>query len=292
MSVAFNSEPLGGILTTAPGSASPGASRADVFVGGTERGLWQDTWNGSVWSPWGFSRRPDHLGSGGSLQRSKPNRRVRARRQAPALPTLVERHRVEQLAALGWNPDHRNCRRPSDRDSGTLDVFARGTDNGALAVVRRWWQNKGPLRAVGWCAHFGPWRNLLGDRPRGRGRAWGRQRGLATATGMPRPAGATGPHWAAFSPQVQPFPPARPATWTYSLSVPTEGSGAWPSTRGRGAHGNRWEVSGRASRRRPIDRDDHHRCLLAQVGQQPLAPGLLGGPSRQHQARDRSASSR
>ena len=48
----FTLTPLGGILTTGPGSSSWGASRADVFVGGTDLGAWQQTWNGTSWQSW------------------------------------------------------------------------------------------------------------------------------------------------------------------------------------------------------------------------------------------------
>ena len=43
---------LGGILTSGPDASSWGAGRADVFAVGTDRGLWQNTWNGTAWGGW------------------------------------------------------------------------------------------------------------------------------------------------------------------------------------------------------------------------------------------------
>src|SRR5205823_3779169 len=48
----FTLTSLGGTLTTGPGSSSWGASRADAFVGGTDRGVWQQAWTGTSWSGW------------------------------------------------------------------------------------------------------------------------------------------------------------------------------------------------------------------------------------------------
>jgi spore germination protein YaaH len=44
---------IGGSITSGPDASSWGASRTDVFVRGTENGLWQTTWNGTTWS-WTF----------------------------------------------------------------------------------------------------------------------------------------------------------------------------------------------------------------------------------------------
>ena len=44
---------VGGVVSSGTGAASWGSSRTDVFVRGTEGGLWQATWNGSTWS-WTF----------------------------------------------------------------------------------------------------------------------------------------------------------------------------------------------------------------------------------------------
>jgi len=52
MHFTFTLTSLGGVLTTGPGSSSWGASRADAFVGGTDRGVWQQAWTGTSWSGW------------------------------------------------------------------------------------------------------------------------------------------------------------------------------------------------------------------------------------------------
>jgi hypothetical protein len=44
---------VGGVITSGPDASSWGAARTDVFVRGTENGLWQTTWNGAAWS-WTF----------------------------------------------------------------------------------------------------------------------------------------------------------------------------------------------------------------------------------------------
>jgi len=46
-------EKLGGVITSGPDVASWGPNRLDVFVSGTEHGLWQVTWDGVSWS-WHF----------------------------------------------------------------------------------------------------------------------------------------------------------------------------------------------------------------------------------------------
>jgi spore germination protein YaaH len=43
---------LGGIVTSGPDASSWSANRTDVFVRGTDNGMWQKTWNGSSWSGW------------------------------------------------------------------------------------------------------------------------------------------------------------------------------------------------------------------------------------------------
>lgn len=44
---------VGGVISSGPDPSSWGASRTDVFVRGSENGLWQTTWNGTSWS-WSF----------------------------------------------------------------------------------------------------------------------------------------------------------------------------------------------------------------------------------------------
>jgi spore germination protein YaaH len=44
---------VGGLISSGPDASSWGAARTDVFVRGSENGLWQTTWNGSAWT-WTF----------------------------------------------------------------------------------------------------------------------------------------------------------------------------------------------------------------------------------------------
>jgi spore germination protein YaaH len=43
---------LNGVLTSGPGASSWGAARTDVFAVGSDRGLWQNVWNGTAWGGW------------------------------------------------------------------------------------------------------------------------------------------------------------------------------------------------------------------------------------------------
>ena len=43
---------LGGVLVSGPGVSSWGSTRSDVFAQGGERGLWQNTYNGTTWGGW------------------------------------------------------------------------------------------------------------------------------------------------------------------------------------------------------------------------------------------------
>jgi hypothetical protein len=49
---AWQSDNLGGILTTSPSAASWGASRLDVFALGTDDSLFHIAWDGTRWSSW------------------------------------------------------------------------------------------------------------------------------------------------------------------------------------------------------------------------------------------------
>ena len=50
MNVTWNS--LGGVITAGPDASSWGSTRTDVFVRGTDNGLWYRTWNGTSWGGW------------------------------------------------------------------------------------------------------------------------------------------------------------------------------------------------------------------------------------------------
>jgi hypothetical protein len=44
---------VGGVITSDPGAVASAGNRIDVFVRGTEGGLWDATWNGTTWT-WTF----------------------------------------------------------------------------------------------------------------------------------------------------------------------------------------------------------------------------------------------
>jgi hypothetical protein len=44
--------PLGGVLTSGPDASSGGSSSLDVFVRGTDNGMWRISWNGATWGNW------------------------------------------------------------------------------------------------------------------------------------------------------------------------------------------------------------------------------------------------
>jgi len=129
---------LGGVITSGPDAASWGADRKDVFVRGTDNGLWQRTWNGTSWSPW--------VSLGGVLTSSPaavswgPNRLdVFVRGTDNALwhkwYDAAGWHNWEWLGGvLTSGPD------VDSWASGQLDVFVRGTDNG---LWHRWFDSSG-----------------------------------------------------------------------------------------------------------------------------------------------------
>jgi len=129
---------LGGILTSGPDASSWSATRTDVFVRGTDNGLWQRTWNGTSWSPW--------VSLGGVLTSSPaavswgPNRLdVFVRGTDNALwhkwYDAAGWHNWEWLGGvLTSGPD------VDSWASGQLDVFVRGTDNG---LWHRWFDSSG-----------------------------------------------------------------------------------------------------------------------------------------------------
>jgi hypothetical protein len=41
------------VITADPGAVASASNRIDVFVRGTDNGLWQTTWNGATWT-WSF----------------------------------------------------------------------------------------------------------------------------------------------------------------------------------------------------------------------------------------------
>jgi hypothetical protein len=138
---------LGGVLTSGPDASSSGAAATDVFVRGTDNGLWQRTWNGSVWSPWRslggvLTADPSAVSWGvgridvfvrgtdnGLWQRSWTGSAWNAWQSLGGV--------------LSSGPDASSC------SSGHLDVYALGTDRG---IWRR-----------GWSGSWSPWQPLGGS---------------------------------------------------------------------------------------------------------------------------------
>jgi hypothetical protein len=125
---------LGGILTAGPGSSSWGTGRADVFVRGTDNGLWQNTANGTSWSGW------SPLGGGLT---SDPG----AVSWGPNRIDVFVRGTDDQLwhkwysgtSWYQWEPLGGGLTSgPGVASWGynRLDVFVRGTDN---QLWHRWW---------------------------------------------------------------------------------------------------------------------------------------------------------
>jgi hypothetical protein len=143
---AFNS--LGGVLIGGPDASASSASKADVFVRGTDNQLWHKSWNGTGWGSW------EPLGG---VLTSDPG--VVA--LGPSNISVFVRGSDNQLWELSWNGSAWSNWQPlggiltsgPDADGwingGTthMDVFVRGTDNG---LWHKWsdngvWYNWEPL---------------------------------------------------------------------------------------------------------------------------------------------------
>jgi spore germination protein YaaH len=129
---------LGGLLIQAPAASSSGATRKDVFVIGTDSGLYQRTWDGTSWGGW--------LPLGGRLTSRAaavswgPNRiDVFGRGTDGALY-----HRWWDTA--GWHPweglggNLLTGAAVASWGTGRLDVFGVGTDNG---LYHKWFDSGG-----------------------------------------------------------------------------------------------------------------------------------------------------
>ncbi len=124
---------LGGTLTSGPDASSWGPSRTDVFVRGSDNGLWYQTWNGTSWS--GFAPLGGVLTSDPGVVSWGPDRiDVFVRGADNALY-----HKFWYGAWSNWEwlggvlttgPDVASWSR------GRLDVFVRGSDN---ALWHRFW---------------------------------------------------------------------------------------------------------------------------------------------------------
>ena len=149
---------LGGTLTSGPDVATWATNRLDVFLRGTNNGLWQTTWNGSSWSA------PQSLGGGlssdpGATSWGTNRIDVFARGQDNALWHIW----WNGSAWSGWYPLGGVLGSGPDASSWSanrLDVFARGQDNGLWHIAwtgTTWtqWQSLGGVltsdpTAVSW----------------------------------------------------------------------------------------------------------------------------------------------
>jgi outer membrane protein assembly factor BamB len=138
MAFAFTMESLGGYLTTGPASSSWGATRSDVFVGGSDLGLWGSSWNGTAWSSW-----------------SSMGGRLTADPTATSLATnridVFVRGTDNGLWHMWWDGTRWNGWEPlggqltsapgaSTQGASWIDIVARGTDN---SLIHRWWDSAG-----------------------------------------------------------------------------------------------------------------------------------------------------
>jgi len=139
---------LAGVATSGPGVSSWGPTSADVFVRGSDGGMWRNFWNGTAWSGWapyggGLASRPGAVAWG-------PNR-----------IDIFVKGTDGQLWHKWWDGAAWRAWEPlggalasgpavSSWGPGRLDVFARGTDN---QLWHKWfdgagWHNWEPLGGV------------------------------------------------------------------------------------------------------------------------------------------------
>jgi hypothetical protein len=131
---------LGGVLTSAPSATSSTAAADDIFVVGTDRGMWHTSWNGTVVGNWG---------PGGGIITADPS----ALALNATNTKVFVRGTDNGLWMATWNGTSYSNWTPlggiltsgptSDLRAGvpgSIDVFARGTDNG---LWHRWSDNGG-----------------------------------------------------------------------------------------------------------------------------------------------------
>jgi uncharacterized protein YkwD len=139
---------LGGVLTSGPDVSSWSATRSDVFVRGTDSGLWWSSWQGAAWSSW--TPLGGILTSDPAVVSSGPNQ----------LDVFV-RGTDSGLWWSSWRGTSWSSWTPlggiltsgpevASWGPGRLDVFVRGTDNG---LWHRWldatgWHNWEPLGGI------------------------------------------------------------------------------------------------------------------------------------------------
>jgi hypothetical protein len=119
---------LNGLATSGPDAGAGSATRSDVFVRGTDNGLWQDTWNGTTWGGW------QPLGGGLS---SDPGVVSSSASQIDVFVRGTDNqlwHRIWNGSGWGqWQPLGGGLSSGPDADEwgagAHIDVFVRGTDN-------------------------------------------------------------------------------------------------------------------------------------------------------------------
>jgi hypothetical protein len=148
--------PVGGVATSAPDAASPGAgSFPRVFVRGPDNALWQMTWTGTGWSLLNLG---GVCTSGPAAAFSGPNRLdVFCRRSDDA---IWQRFWIPAGGWSGWVPVGGVATSDPDAASpgpgGFPDVFVRGTDNAIWQLEWNKFQGRWLLRALGGDCASGP----------------------------------------------------------------------------------------------------------------------------------------
>ncbi len=128
---AWNTDNLGGTLTSDPDIASWGANRLDIFAKGTDNGLWHKAFDTTTWYPW------DKIGSatlasGPAAVSWGPGRLDMV---AQATNNSIQHWWFENASGIWNGPENLGGTLTSDPDiaswgANRLDIFAKGTDNG------------------------------------------------------------------------------------------------------------------------------------------------------------------
>jgi spore germination protein YaaH len=140
---------LGGLISYGPHASSSGASRTDVFVRGTDNGVWQETWNGTTWNPSWASVGGAITSGAAAVSWAATRIDVFARGTDNGLWHI-------QWDGTRWSPwvsqggVLTSGAGVASLAPGRLDVFVRGTDS---ALWHLWWTNTG-----GWSG----WQSLGG----------------------------------------------------------------------------------------------------------------------------------
>src|SRR5579859_6752310 len=131
-------ESLGGVLTSTPAVSSWGASRADVFVRGTDNGLYQKTWDGTAWSSW---RALGGVLTSGPAATSWSANRIDV--FVRGTDNQLYHRSSDGSTWSSWEPLGgilTSAPAVASWASGRLDVFVRGTDN---ALWHKWFDAGG-----------------------------------------------------------------------------------------------------------------------------------------------------